>query len=201
MQYYKLEQETDICSLNTGRVIKTIWMNNEDYDFQIYEEMSFVIIDSKHLTDIWVKNLASKLKKLFIITTNKNHPAFLVQKELKNIEILFYENKIDFKDMMEKLKNKYKIEKITIQSWWTLNKILFENNLIHKISIVVAPVIIWWKYTPTLVDWEAITSLDEINKLKVLKLTWIDKLENSYLYLKYDVEEETEISDWFEVPN
>jgi len=201
MQYYELEQNTDLHSLNTWRVMKKIWINNKNTKISIYSEVSFIIIDSKHLNKIWVKNLASRLKKLYIVTTNKNHPAFLLQKDFENIEILFYENKIDFTDMMQKLKQNYKIDKITIQSWWTLNSILFRENLIQKISIVIAPVIIWWKDTPTLVDWESITSIEEIEKLKVLKLKNLEKLKHSYLHLEYDVLEKTEIDDGFEVPN
>jgi len=201
MQYYNLELKTDLCSLNTWRVMKIIWMNSKDYDFQIYEEMSFVIVDSKHLTNIWIKKLASKLKRLYIVTTNKNHPAFWVKEKFNNIEIFYYEQKIDFVDMMYKLKNTYKIDNITIQSWWTLNYELLQNNLIDKLSIVIAPILIWWKDTSSLVWWKPITSLDEINKLKVLKLTWIEKLKYSYLHLKYDVLEKTEVDDWFYVSN
>lgn len=201
MQYYKLEQETDLHSLNSGRVMAKIWINDKDYNFEIYSEMSFIIIDNSHLNKIWVEKMASKLKKLYIVTKNKNHPAFELKQKFENIEILFYENEIDFVDMMEKLKNVYNIENITIQTWWTLNSIFFRNNLIHKISIVIAPVITGWKDTISLVDWESITSIDELNKLKVLKLNKVEKLENSYLHLEYDVLEKTEVEEWFNVPN
>jgi len=201
MQYYKLEQETDLYSLNSWKVMKKIWMNDENYNFEIYSEVSFIIIDSKHLNKIAVEKMASKLKKLFIITTNKNHIAFSLQKKYKNLEILYYEEKIDFKNMMEKLYKKYNIENITIQSWWSLNSVFFENNLIDKISVVIAPVVIWWKDTPTLVDGKSIEKMEDLNKLKVLKLRKINQLENGYIHLEYDVEEKTEIVEGIDVPN
>ena len=201
MQYYKLEQETDLHSLNTGRVMAKIWMNDKNYNFEIYPEVSFIIVDNSHLNEIWVEKMASKLKKLYIVTKNKNHPAFKIKQKFDNIEILFYEDEIDFIDMMRNLKSLYSIDKITIQSWWTMNSIFFRNNLIHKISIVIAPVIIWWKDTTSLVDWESLTSVDELYKLKVLNLKRVENLWNSYLHLEYDVLRNTEIESWFIVPN
>jgi len=201
MQYYELEQNTDLHSLNTGKVMKTIWINDEKSNFSIYWEVSFIIIDSKHLTEVWVNKLASNLKKLYIITTNKNHPVFEIKRDFQNIEILFYEEKINFKDMMNKLEKVYKIKNITLQSGWTLNSELFKNNLINKLSIVIAPVIIGGKDTPTLVDWKSITKIEELHKLKVLKLNKINKLKNSYIHLEYDVLDKIEINKWFDVPN
>lgn len=200
-QYYDLEMETDLHSLNSWRAMKSIWINREDFILNVYSEVSFIIIDSSHLNEIWVSNLAKWLKKLYLLTTNLNHPVFEVQKNFKNIEIFFYKDRVDFVDLMNKLKNVYKIENITIQSGWTLNYELLQNNLIDKISLVVAPVLIWWKDTPTLIDWKSIKNISELSKLKALKLTKVNQLKNSYLHLQYDVIKETKILDWFDVPN
>lgn len=200
-QYFELEMKTDLHSLNTWKTMKKIWVNREDFILNIYSEVSFIIIDSSHLNEIWLINLAKWLKKLYLVTNNPSHPAFKVKDNFKNIEIIFYKDSVDFVDLMSKLKNDYKIENITIQSWWTLNKELLKNNLIDKVSIVIAPVLIWWKDTPTLVDWESITNISQLNELKVLKLTNITKLNHSYLHLQYDILKETKINEWFEVRN
>ena len=200
-QYFELEMETDLHSLNTWKTMKKIWLNREDFVLNVYGEVSFIIIDSSHLTQTWVINLAKWLKNLYLVTSNPNHPVFKLKESYKNIEIIFYKDSIDFVDLMNKLKNDYKIENITIQSWWTLNKELLKNNLIDKVSIVIAPVLVWWKDTPTLVDWESITDISQLHELKVLKLTNVTKLNNSYLYLQYDVLKETKINEWFEVRN
>ena len=154
-QYYELEQQTDLHSLNTWRNMKIIWANRKDFVLNVYSEVSFIIIDSSHLSETWVLNLAKWLKKLYLVTTNPNHPVFKIKENFKNIEIIFYKDSIDFVDLMNKLKNIYKIKNITIQSGWTLNYELLQNNLIDKISIVIAPVLIWWKDTPTLIDWKS----------------------------------------------
>ncbi len=48
-----------------------------------------------------------------------------------------------------------------------------------------APVLVGGKDTSTLVDGESITSVDELNKLGVMQLIDSEKLENSYIRLKY----------------
>ncbi len=112
-QYYDLELKTDLHSLNTWFVMKKIWVNKPNFKLNIYEKVSFIIIDSKHLDLNWVENLANSLKKLYIVTTNQKHPAFDLQKTYENIVIICYEGKIDFTNLMEKLKNTYSINEIT----------------------------------------------------------------------------------------
>lgn len=185
-QYYEEEQKTDIFSLCSWKVMQKIWMNNED----LYLEktiVSFIIIDSEpHLTKTWIKNLIQKSKKLFLVTSNKNHPAFL-EKWNDNLEIILYEWQIDFNDLFSMLKEKYNIENVTIQTWWTLNSIFLRNNLIYNLSIIVAPILIGWKDTPSLIDWESFINKDELLWIRTLKLESINQLNNSYIYLKYKV--------------
>lgn len=185
-QYYDLEQETDLHSLNSWRVLSKIWINNKKDNIEKLP-VSFLVIDNKpHLTLMWVKNLLLKSEKLFIITSNQSHPAFELQNE-NNLEIIYYQEKIDFKDLFYNLKIKFKIDNLTIQTWGELNSIFLRNNLIDKVSIVVAPVIIGGKNTSSLIDWESFHTLDELVNIKALKLEKVDVLENSYIHLKYDV--------------
>lgn len=185
-QYYNLEQETDLYSLNSWRVLAKIWINNKKDNIEKLS-VSFLVIDNKpHLTLIWVKNLLLKSEKLFIITSNKSHPAFEIQNE-NNLEIIYYEDKIDFKDLFHKLKTKFNIDNLTIQTWGELNSIFLRNNLIDKVSIVVAPALVGGKNTSSLIDWESFHTLDELVNIKALKLEKVDVLENSYIHLKYDV--------------
>jgi len=59
--------------------------------------------------------LLLKSEKLFIITSNQSHPAFELQNE-NNLEIIYYQEKIDFKDLFYNLKIKFKIDNLTIQT-------------------------------------------------------------------------------------
>src|SRR3989344_3404200 len=114
-QYYEIEKTTDLHSLNSGRVLAKVGANKPQKNL-VKLPVSFLIIDNKpHLNKTGVDNFLKKSKKLYIITTNKNHPAFQ-KKNADNLEIIYYKNKIDFVDLFNKLKQEYGIEKVTIQT-------------------------------------------------------------------------------------
>ena len=55
------------------------------------------------------------------------------------------------------------------------------------VDIVVAPVLIGGKDTPTLIDGKSLVSSAELSELGVLKLIDCSVLENSYIRLRYEV--------------
>ncbi len=185
-QYYEIEQTTDWYSLNTGRVMAKIGVNDRK-EKPKKVDVRFVIIDRKpHLNKNGIEYLCNWTEKTFIVTDNKNHPAYNLLDKLDNLEIIYYEN-IDLVELMEDLKNKYDVEKLTIQSGGTLNGEFLRNNLIDYVNIVVAPLLVGGSKTSTLIDGEAITKSEELSKLKALKLIECNVLKNSYIQLKYEV--------------
>lgn len=186
-QYYDLEQETDLLSFNTGRVMAKVGVNERVLSAQ-KTPVSFVIVDNEpHLNTQGIRALSSSLKKLFIITTNDQHPAEALAKELDNVSIIKYEKEIDFTDLFRKLKNEYDFPKMTIQSGGTMNAILLRSGLIDHLSIVVAPMLVGGKNVSTLVDGESLKTEEDLLKIRPLKLIECKKLEHSYLNLLYDV--------------
>jgi len=123
---------------------------------------------------------------LFLITDNKNHPAYNLLDKFDNLKILYYD-KIDLKLLMKDLKEKYDVEKITIQSGGTMNCEFLRNNLIDYVNIVIAPVLVGGSNTNTLIDGKSISKVEELNKLKALELLECNVLKNSYIQLKYKV--------------
>ena len=125
-QYYEIEQTTDLYSLNSGRVLAKVGANKPQKDL-VKLPVSFLIIDNEpHLNKIGVDNFVRKSKKLYIITNNKNHPAFQ-RKDADNLEIIYHKKEIDFVDLFRKLKQDYEIKRVTIQTGGTLNSIFFEE--------------------------------------------------------------------------
>ena len=120
-QYYELEQQTDLFSLNTGRVMAKIGMN-EKTDEPKPIPCSFIIIDNKpHLTAAGVSCLAKKLKKLILVTSNPQHPAFKAHES--NVVVVFQSDGIRFGELFEKLKKDFGVDSLTVQSGGTLNEI------------------------------------------------------------------------------
>jgi 2,5-diamino-6-(ribosylamino)-4(3H)-pyrimidinone 5'-phosphate reductase len=186
-QYHDIEQETDLYSLNTGRVFAKIGVN-EATDEPEKLPVSFIVIDNKpHLTGKGVTYLAKKADKLFIVTTETSHPAITLKDTLANIEIISYSNKIDFKDLMSTLKEKYGIERITIQSGGTLNTTFVREGLIDRLLLVIAPALIGGKDTSTLMDGHSLHNVDELSHIKTLNLIQVKQLSHSYLLLEYEV--------------
>ena len=188
-QYYDIEQTTDLFSLNSGRVLSKIGANKKKETVE-KSSISFLIIDNKpHLNETGVDNLIKSSKNLFIITTNKKHPAF--SRNEANLEIIYYDKEVDFEDLFVKLKNDYDINNLTVQTGGTLNSILLKHKLINKISIIIAPSLIGGKETASLIDGNSFSSVNDLKYIKALKLTELKKLDDSYIHLKYDVINDT----------
>lgn len=185
-QYYEIEKTTDWYSLNTGRTMAKIGVNDRS---EIPEkiECRFVIIDRKpHLNEHGIEYLCKWTEMLFLVTDNKNHPAYKLLDKFENLKILYYD-KIDLGQLMQDLKNNYDVEKITIQSGGTLNCEFLRNNLIDYINIVIAPILVGGVNTSTLIDGKSISKVEELNKLKALELLECNVLKNSYIQLRYKV--------------
>jgi len=186
-QYYDLEIQTDLYSLNTGRVFAKIGINDKT-DEPKKMPVSFVVIDNEpHLSDCGVEYLAKKSKNLIIATTHKNHPATFVKKDFNNISLIEYSDKIDFLDLFLKLKEQFKVERLTIQSGGSLNTTLVREGLIDRVLLVVAPALIGGKDTSTLMDGESLHSPSELHRIKALEFVQAKPLEHSYLLLEYRV--------------
>ncbi|MFA6941553.1 MAG: dihydrofolate reductase family protein [Clostridiaceae bacterium] len=186
-QYYEIEQTTDFYSLNTGRVMAKIGVNDKKEPKEKIP-VRFIIVDRRpNLTESGVEYLCKWVDRLFLVTDNKDHPAFKVKEKYENLEILYYEDGIDLERMLTDMKEKYGAEKVTIQSGGTLNGEFLRENLIDFVNIVIAPILVGGKETNTLIDGRAIMKVEELNKLKAMRLLECEKLEDSYIRLKYEV--------------
>ena len=102
-QYYEIEKTTDWYSLNTGRTMKKIGVNKRK-EKPSKMECRFIIIDRKpHLNEQGIGYLCNWVDILFLVTDNKNHPAYKLLDKFDNLKIMYYEN-INLTKMMEDLK-------------------------------------------------------------------------------------------------
>ena len=185
-QYYEIETTTDFYSLNTGRVMAKIGVN-ERTKYHDKIDCRFIIIDNKpHLNEKGIDYICHWVNKLILVTTNKNHVAYSLREKYDNLDILFY-NDLDLKTLLTDMGKKYGAKAITIQSGGTLNGKFLRDNLIDYVNIVIAPLLVGGKDTSTLIDGESIISSKELGKLKALKLIECEQLDDSYIQLKYKV--------------
>ena len=181
-QYYEIEQTTDLWSFNTGRVQAKMGVN--DKPFPAKTPVSFVILDSRHLTEHGVRYFCEFSKEFVIVTTNPEHPAFGI--EADNLHIIL-QQELSLKEMLKTLKSDYGCERITIQSGGTLNSMFLREKLFDYVDIVVAPVLIGGKDTATLIDGESLRNESELDKLGPLQLVECKELKDSFIRLRYKV--------------
>lgn len=185
-QYYDIEQTTDLYSLNTGRVMAKIGINDRN-DIPNKVPVSFIIIDNKpHLNKNGIEYLCKWVKTLYLVTTNKEHVAYSLCESYDNLIILDYD-KLDLNLLLEDLYEKYSVDYLTIQSGGNLNGLFLRDDLIDYVNIVIAPLLVGGRDTPTLIDGDSIKNVNDLNKLKALSLLECKKLKDSYIQLKYKI--------------
>jgi 2,5-diamino-6-(ribosylamino)-4(3H)-pyrimidinone 5'-phosphate reductase len=190
-QYYELEQQTDLFSLNSGKVMAKIGINQKSGTPDSIP-VTFIIIDNKpHLNENGLRYLSKLTKRLILVSTNCNHPVFRLSVIPENIDPIKVSSPLNFKYLMTKLKTDFGVDRLTIHSGGELNSHFIRDGLIDRISIVIAPLIVGGKTTPSIVDGEALHTVKELSKLRVLTLSKCEQLENSYLHLEYDVQPDT----------
>lgn len=191
-QYFEIEKRTDIFSLNSGKVMAKIGANIRTTEPSKIP-VNFIIIDNKpHLTEKGVEYMTKWGKFLYLVTTNKNHPAYKLKGKLP-IEIIYYEREIDLVDLLKKMKQQYKANRVTVQTGGTLNALWLRLGLIDNVSIVIAPCLIGGTNTQSLVGGESLHTFEDLKNIKALKLVKNETLKNSYIHLVYKVINDTVI--------
>jgi 2,5-diamino-6-(ribosylamino)-4(3H)-pyrimidinone 5'-phosphate reductase len=180
-QYYRLEERISRFSLNTGRVLAKVGWNDIKINIERIP-VSFVVVDSTHLTARGVQNLLERTEQLIVVPSNVRHPAFQLQDP--KLDVMATDAPPDFHQIFSELADRG-IEELTVQSGGTLNSTLVRSGLIHYVSVVVAPVLVGGRSTPTLVDGDSIGSEHELALLRPLQLLSARPLEGSYLHLHY----------------
>ena len=185
-QYYEIEATTDFYSLNTGRVMAKIGVN-EKTELHEKVDVRFIIVDNKpHLNENGINYLCNWIEKLILVTTNKDHIAYSLKKKYDNLDIIYYDT-LDLNKLLVDIKTIYGAERITIQSGGNLNGLFLRENLIDYVNVVIAPLLVGGYDTSTLIDGTSISKVEELNKLKALELIECNKLNDSYIQLIYKV--------------
>jgi 2,5-diamino-6-(ribosylamino)-4(3H)-pyrimidinone 5'-phosphate reductase len=186
-QYYDIESETDVFSLNTGRVMAKIGVNERTEAPKKIDVVTFVIIDNApHLNERGIDYLSRWVGRLVLVTTNPEHPVFKVRENYDNIEVLQYET-LDLGKVLEDVYEKFGAERLTIQSGGNMNGQFLRDDLIDYVNIVVAPVLVGGRDTSTLIDGDAISSPEQLDAIRPMKLLECKALNDSYVQLRYEV--------------
>jgi 2,5-diamino-6-(ribosylamino)-4(3H)-pyrimidinone 5'-phosphate reductase len=122
------------------------------------------------------------VKKLYLVTTNSNHPALSFNDP--GLEIILFEGQVNFQYLFTKLKSKG-IDRVTIQSGGTMNAELIRSDLVDELSIVIAPFMVGGKDTPTIEDGLNIITAEDLSLVGEFELLKAKPLKESFLHLRY----------------
>ncbi len=194
-QYYQIEQTTDLHSLITGKVLAKLGANEREIPEERPKSSTFlnsIVVDRKPWLSIHgVRAIAYGVKNLYLVTNNPAHPAHDLQAEIDNLKVISYQEDVDFSDLFQRMYQEHGAERITIQSGGELNAVFVRAGLIDHLLIVVAPLLVGGKATPTLVDGFSFQTEAELLDIKALRLTKCEALKDSYIRLEYDVIQNT----------
>lgn len=195
-QYYELEEQIAGVSFNSGRVLAKVGANERRWESDERDHVTFIIVDSRpHLTASGSEYYARRSRELYLITSNREHPLFGLTDRYRHVRVLLYPDGIDFRDAMAQLRGEFGIEKLTIQTGGELNAHLLRLGLIDYVSLVVAPCLVGGRDTQSLIGGESLHSQDDLRHLRALRLLSCERLGNSYLHLRYEVDNNTVLDD------
>jgi len=181
-QYYEIEQMTDLWSFNTGRVQAKMGVNEKEMPEKT--PVSFALLDNHHLSKHGVRYFAARSRQAVIITSNPSHPAFHVPAE--NLHII-YQEEPSLKDALRRLKSECGCGRLTVQSGGSVNSLFLREKLLDYVDIVMAPVLIGGRDTPTMIDGPSLKSVSQLQDAGILRLEKCSVLEDSYIRLQYRV--------------
>jgi 2,5-diamino-6-(ribosylamino)-4(3H)-pyrimidinone 5'-phosphate reductase len=185
-QYYELEHDIAANSLNSGLVMEKVGINERSWTPKKNPNLNFMVIDRRpHLNENGVRYLSLWASKLIVATDNKDHPACV--SGFENVIVMLYPNGINLLDFLQRIKQEHGINDVVIQTGGTLNAQFVRQDLVDCVVLVVAPLLVGGKDTPTLIDGISARSEEELAWLKALKLTQCKVLNNSYLELRYEL--------------
>lgn len=175
-QYYDIEETTDLFSLSSGAIQKKLGRNRSALGKVV--PITNVVIDNHHLTPIGIRNVIKSYEKV-IIVTNRERPSI-------PCDVIRYDG-YNFWPVFKQLFSKFGCKRLTIQTGGTLNTELLRQGLIDEIRIIMAPIIVGGKDTPTSFDGQSITSKEKLYNIKSLTLISINTLKHNYVEMIYKV--------------
>ena len=138
----------------------------------------------EQLTDLWSLNTGRVMAKVVVITSNEAHPAFAVGED--NLSVMLRE-RASLAEALRRLRSEHGCERLTVQSGGTLNAALVREGLVDFVDVVVAPLVVGGRDTPTLVDGPSLTSVEKLSRLCPLELLGCEALQDSCVRLRYRV--------------
>lgn len=145
-----------------------------------------VICDSQGRVNNWHMLKRANLWKGYVSLCSKKTPQnHLEYLNTRNIDMIITgEEKVDLQSAIEVLCDKYKIERIRVDSGGTLNGVLLRQGLIDEVSMLINPSLVGGESSKTVFK---ASDLKEVNGVIHLKLIETKQFDCDHVWLRYEV--------------
>lgn len=180
-QYYDIEKETDTWTAISGKTMhKVIQQNNNS--IKMPAGQNYVIYDTTNLTPADLLAMLKNDANIYIMTRLKNHPAYSLIDRYPNLNVMCHDSKNPTASLTW-LKENCGCQAITLQGGGALNASFLMHDLVDKVKIVVAPILIGGDHTPGLISSRY---TDGMSIIQPFKLSHVRMLKESYIELNYE---------------
>ena len=197
--YTKTEDKLDCKNWLIGRVTMEMFakgvntplpkldqeVSNEDFLVENKSQPFMFAVDTKGVlrwkdNSIALSNVSEKLH-LVVLVTNETPKEYLAYLKSKQISYIFGGDKeIDFTKTLEKINEKFEVEKLLLEGGGILNGSLISNNLVDEISLLLTPRVLNKSNAPSVFE----NKTDEVN-IKNFSLISFEKTEKDAVWLRY----------------
>ncbi|UCG67987.1 MAG: RibD family protein [Thermoplasmata archaeon] len=115
-------------------------------------------------------------------TTPKEHLEYLKKRHVEYI--VAGEDHVDMRKALEELSRIYGVNTVRLDSGGTLNGVLLREGLVDEISVMVIPTLVGGTTPTSIFIGPDLTSEKGVLKLKLIHF---EKLEDDYIWLRYEV--------------
>lgn len=172
-------------AVNTPLAPTKTLTNDDDFIANFTGDNYAIIVDARGVLR-WKENFITLSNQpnpfhLIIIVTKQTPKEYLSYLQNKGISyVISGEGKINFVEVLNKLRKNFKIEKILLEGGGSFNGSLMAADVVDEISLLLIPRILNKKDAPSLFDMET-DSVDPKN----YELSTLKQLDKGVLWLKY----------------
>lgn len=160
-------------------------ISNDDFIVENKSQPFMFAVDTKGIlrwkdNTITLSNVSEKLH-LVVLVTNETSKEYLAYLKSKQISYIFGgEKEIDFTKTLEKISEKFGVEKLLLEGGGILNGSLMSNDLVDEISLILIPRVLNKSNAPSVFE----RKTDEVNT-KDFSLIRFEKTEKDAVWLRY----------------
>lgn len=160
-------------------------ITNADFLVENKQQPFMFAVDAKGLlrwkdNTVKLSNVSEKLH-LVVLVTNETPKKYLAYLKNKQISYIFGGDKeIDFAKALERISEKFTVEKLLLEGGGILNGSLMSNDLVDEISLLLTPRVLNKTNAPSVFE----RKTDEVNT-KDFSLFSFEKTEKDAVWLRY----------------